>query len=56
MNITTYTLECKTVFIAEEWSKTYIKYVAQVPQAKILSCAKNALQAQTCFGLEGHGV
>lgn len=51
-----YTLECAAAFLAEEWSKVYKKYSMRVPEAKMLLCAKNALQAQTCFELGRHGV
>jgi hypothetical protein len=51
-----YTLERRTIFLAEGRSKAYIRYVARVLEAKILLCAKNGLQEQTCFALGRHGV
>ena len=51
-----FTLECRTIFLAEEQSKAYMKYATRVPQAKILLCAKSGFKEQTCFALERRGV
>lgn len=46
-----YTLERTVQFVPEKRSKSYKRYNARVSQGKIVLGAKNALQAQTCFGL-----
>lgn len=51
-----YTLEHPVVFLAEQRSKMYKRYVARAAEAKILLGAKNALQAQACIELGRHGV
>jgi hypothetical protein len=47
-----YTLERTVQFLSEKRSKSYKRYDARVSHEKIVLCAKDALQAQTCFGLE----
>lgn len=50
-----FALECREIFLVEQQSKAYKRYVARAAQAKILPCAKSDLQTRTCFGLERRG-
>jgi hypothetical protein len=53
--IRTYAFERRAVFIGEQRSKTYNRYVARAAESKILLCAKNDLPARALLDLGRHG-